>query len=158
MCCFSYLLPRALTTILIYLLLSDIIIVIDETESQDPYIDIIQAKILGIFQEVISSPLAARFALIVFRDYQPDNKAVNAVRIYPFTNDMEVLCRTLSTLRAFGRGNGPEALNPALYNALEAQWNEDAMKVVILVTGSPLHGIGGTHDDYLYRSPDGKPV
>ena len=138
-------------------------IVIDETESQDPYIDTIQAKILGVCQEAISStnidPSAARFALRAFRDYQADDPRVaNEVRVYPFTDDIEVLCRTLSTLRAFGRGNGPEALNPALYNALEAPWNEDAMKVVILVTGSPRHRIGGTHDDYPYRSPDGKPV
>ena len=152
-----------MTTILIYFLHSDILIVIDETESQVPYIDTIQAKILGMCQEVICSPnvdpLAARFGLIAFRDYQLDDPRVaNAVRAYRFTNDVEALCHTLSTLRAFGGEDGPEALTPALYNALTAPWNEDAKKVVIFVTGSSPHVIEDARDDYPHRSPDGTPV
>ena len=138
--------------------LSDIVFIVDETESQIPYMPIVRANIAKICRRLVRSPdVDVRFCIITFRDYEPNNRHVsNAVRVYQFTNDIDVVQYTLSTLRPFGGGDGPEAQTPALYNALKVAWNEDAQKVVILVTDSPPHGIGEDRDDYPHkRSPDG---
>jgi len=63
--------------------------------------------------------------------------------------------KNLSSLVASGGGDGPEAQTAALAAALDLEWAEDAMKMVVLITDSPPHGLGEAGDGFS-ESPDRK--
>lgn len=65
--------------------------------------------------------------------------------------------KNLSSLIASGGGDGPEAQTAALADALNMQWSEKAIKLVILITDSPPHGLGESGDGFS-ESPDRKPL
>ena len=74
---------------------------------------------------------------------------------YGFTDDDRVVREHLSQLRAMGGGDGPEAQAAAMGKALSMPWREDAMKVVVLITDAPPHGIGEAGDHFPQGAPDG---
>ena len=57
--------------------------------------------------------------------------------------------RNLASLIASGGGDGPEAQTAALADALNMEWTEKAVKLVILITDSPPHGLGERGDGKL---------
>jgi len=61
--------------------------------------------------------------------------------------------KNLKSLKASGGGDGPEAQTAALAEALNMDWEENAAKMVVLITDSPPHGIG-EHGDGFDSSPD----
>lgn len=61
----------------------------------------------------------------------------------------------LSGLSALGGGDGPEAQTAALAAALDMEWVDDAVKMVVLITDAPPHGIGEDGDGFT-ESPDRK--
>lgn len=61
--------------------------------------------------------------------------------------------RNLANLIASGGGDGPEAQTAALADALNMEWTEKAVKLVILITDSPPHGLGERGDGFS-ESPD----
>ena len=63
--------------------------------------------------------------------------------------------KNLASLIASGGGDGPEAQTAALAAALNMEWAENAMKMIILITDAPPHGIGEAGDGFS-ESPDGK--
>ena len=62
--------------------------------------------------------------------------------------------KNLRTLVATGGGDGPEAQTAALSEALNMDWMDSAVKVVILITDAPPHGIGESRDGFPEGSPD----
>jgi hypothetical protein len=61
--------------------------------------------------------------------------------------------KNLKSLKASGGGDGPEAQTAALAEALNMEWEENAAKMVVLITDSPPHGIGENGDGFD-SSPD----
>lgn len=61
--------------------------------------------------------------------------------------------KNLSNLVAAGGGDGPEAQTAALAEALDMSWSENAVKIVILITDAPPHGLGEIGDGFS-QSPD----
>ena len=59
----------------------------------------------------------------------------------------------LNRLSALGGGDGPEAQTAALAAALDMEWIDDAIKMVVLITDAPPHGIGEDGDGFA-SSPD----
>ena len=59
----------------------------------------------------------------------------------------------LNRLIASGGGDGPEAQTAALAAALNMEWIDNAVKIVVLITDSPPHGIGEVGDGFA-ESPD----
>lgn len=59
----------------------------------------------------------------------------------------------LNRLIASGGGDGPEAQTAALAGALNMEWMDNAVKMVILITDSPPHGLGEPGDGFT-ESPD----
>ena len=64
--------------------------------------------------------------------------------------------KNLASLIAAGGGDGPEAQTAALAEALQVDWAENAIKIVVLITDSPPHGLG-EYGDGFSKSPDRKP-
>ena len=61
----------------------------------------------------------------------------------------------LNRLNAVGGGDGPEAQTAALAAALDMEWKDKAVKMVVLITDAPPHGIGEDGDGFT-KSPDRK--
>ena len=76
-------------------------------------------------------------------------------RNFGFTDDITVMQGNLDRLTAVGGGDGPEAQTAALAAALDMEWIDDAVKMVVLITDAPPHGIGEDGDGFT-KSPDRK--
>ena len=76
-------------------------------------------------------------------------------RNFGFTDDITVMQGNLDRLTAVGGGDGPEAQTAALAAALDMEWIDDAVKMVVLITDAPPHGIGEDGDGFD-KSPDRK--
>jgi hypothetical protein len=63
--------------------------------------------------------------------------------------------KNLSELVASGGGDGPEAQTAAIADALNMKWAEKAVKLAILITDAPPHGLGEMGDGFS-ASPDRK--
>jgi len=69
-----------------------------------------------------------------------------------FTANVDKVVENLGKLTADGGGDGPEAVSAALGEAvLRLKWRPDAVKIAVLITDAPPHGIGESGDWY----PDG---
>lgn len=90
--------------------------------------------------------------MTTFRDHLPHDTFV--IRVYPFDSDVGAVESNLTKLVPHGGGDGPEAQWDALAAALSAGWNDNAVKIVIVITDSPPHGIGENGDKF----PDGSLV
>jgi hypothetical protein len=138
------------------LLHSDVLFLQDFTASQTPYIDSARKGISQICTDLISGPQFVpgnvRFGVIAFRDHPPQDRSF-ATKAFPLTSDPARVAADLASLTAAGGGDGPEAQTDALQGALNAEWNVDAIKVAILITDAPPHGIGENGDGF----PDGCP-
>ncbi|PPQ82201.1 hypothetical protein CVT24_012549 [Panaeolus cyanescens] len=134
----------------------DIVFLQDTTGSQGPYIKAARQAIRDICDKISASAQfpkeLIRFGLIAFRDHPPqDNTYVT--KEFGFTSDIAVMQKNLAGLVASGGGDGPEASTAALAAALNLEWKEDAIKIVILITDAPPHGIGESGDGFD-KSPD----
>ena len=134
----------------------DIVFLQDTTGSQGPYIRSAVKAIQDICHRISSdaqlSKEQLRFGLIAFRDHPPQDKSY-VTKSFGFTSDVRVMRRNLSSLIAAGGGDGPEAQTAALAEALQMDWAEDAVKMVVLITDSPPHGLGESGDGFT-QSPD----
>jgi hypothetical protein len=72
---------------------------------------------------------------------------------FGFTSDISVMQQNLSSLVASGGGDGPEAQTAALAAALDLDWASNAIKMVVLITDAPPHGLGEAGDGFT-ESPD----
>jgi hypothetical protein len=95
-----------------------------------------------------------RLGLLAFRDHQDDYVVKD---FGGFTSNVDTVVSNLNTLTADGGGDGPEASTSALDKALALDWRDDSVKVAILITDAPPHGIGEQSDWYSGGEPGGKP-
>ncbi|KIM43735.1 hypothetical protein M413DRAFT_26047 [Hebeloma cylindrosporum] len=98
------------------------------------------------------TPENIRFGLIAFRDHPPQDKTY-VTKNFGFTSKISTMEKNLKSLKASGGGDGPEAQTAALAEALNMKWEENAAKMVVLITDAPPHGIG-EDDDGFDSSPD----
>ncbi|KAF9044276.1 hypothetical protein BJ165DRAFT_1480153 [Panaeolus papilionaceus] len=134
----------------------DIVFLQDTTGSQGPYIKAARQAIRDICEKISASAQfpkdLIRFGLIAFRDHPPQDDTY-VTKKFGFTSDIAVMQKNLTNLVASGGGDGPEAQTAALAAALDLEWTEDAIKIVILITDAPPHGIGEAGDGFD-KSPD----
>jgi hypothetical protein len=130
----------------------------DTTGSQGPYINSARKAIRHICDKISSSAdikkELIRFGLIAFRDHPPQDTSY-VTKTFGFTHDISVMQANLNSLIASGGGDGPEAQTAALAGALNMEWIDNAVKMVVLITDSPPHGIGELRDGFT-ESPDRK--
>jgi Mg-chelatase subunit ChlD len=129
----------------------------DTTGSQQPYIDTSIACCKDVCIALKGSgqlEKGLRLAVVAFRDHFVEDKYVTK-DFGGFTTNVDAIVANLSTLVAHGGGDGPEAITAALDKALKLNWREDAVKIAVVITDAPPHGIGERDDDYSDGEPDG---
>ncbi|KAF9474650.1 hypothetical protein BDN70DRAFT_815288 [Pholiota conissans] len=135
---------------------SDIVFLQDTTGSQGCYIEAARKAIRDICDKISSAghldKSLIRFGLIAFRDHPPQDPTY-VTKDFGFTNDIAQMQRDISSLTAYGGGDGPEAQTAALAAALNMSWVDNAAKLVILITDAPPHGLGERGDGFD-ASPD----
>ena len=69
---------------------------------------------------------ALRFALVAYRDHGDEY----VTRVYDFTPELATFQKLLSSVRADGGGDEPEALNEGLHAAVEQlSWEQEALRL-----------------------------
>jgi len=114
---------------------ADIVILLDTTASMQMEIRALRTSLIPMLRDITQSFNEWRIGLVSFKDYGYDY--VN--RTFPFTNDFNVLQRTLNTLIARGGGDIPEAVYEAIYEgAVSFPW-EAENRIMILIGDAPPH-------------------
>ncbi|KAG1808020.1 uncharacterized protein BJ212DRAFT_1281279, partial [Suillus subaureus] len=120
------------------------------------YIDTVCNRITQICNTLLSggkfTPGDLRFGLVAFHNHPPQDRSF-IIQEYPFTTDFGSIATNLGGLTATGGGDGPESQSDALSAATRADWKDKATKVVVLITDSPLHGIGEDGDAFPKGCP-----
>jgi Mg-chelatase subunit ChlD len=134
----------------------DILFLQDTTGSQGPYINSARKAICDICDKISASAdikkELIRFGLIAFRDHPPQDMSY-VTKNFGFTDNISTMQANLNRLTATGGGDGPEAQTAALAAALDMEWVDNAVKMVVLITDAPPHGIGEDGDGFT-KSPD----
>ncbi|KAH6874237.1 hypothetical protein BKA70DRAFT_1449576 [Coprinopsis sp. MPI-PUGE-AT-0042] len=153
----------------------DIVFLQDSTGSQGTYIQACKAAITDICNKVSehmgspASPSAEapiRFGLIAFRDHPPQDTSY-VTKNFGFTSSVGEMKKWLGGLVASGGGDGPEASTAAMADALNMDWRQSedneaeggkkgvkVVKIVVLVTDAPPHGLGESGDGFPKGAPD----
>ena len=103
-----------------------------------------------IASEIIQSEhCSLRIGLIEYRDHPPmENTFVT--RVHNFTDNIELARKFISQCTTNGGGDVAESICCGLSDCLnKLEWRDDSVKLAILITDGPPHGLIGVFDDYF---------
>jgi hypothetical protein len=129
----------------------DVLFLLDATGSMGDEISQIQQTIGSIAARVdqLEPRPALRFALVAYRDRGDEY----VTRVYDFTPELATFQKLLSSVRADGGGDEPEALNEGLQAAIEQlSWGEEALRLTFLVADAPAHLDYAQDYDYVQEA------
>lgn len=87
--------------------------------------------------------------VVNYRDHPPQDRTY-ITQIHHLTRDIAETRKFLIGTEASGGGDRPEALCCGLHDCLsKLNWRNDAVKVVILITDAPPHGLGNQFFQFL---------
>jgi hypothetical protein len=113
----------------------DLMFVVDTTGSMGDELGFLQTELSDIFNSLTLQQNDIRIGFVFYRD-QGD---IYTVRSHPFSNDYNQIQSTLDQESANGGGDYPEAMDQALWAAVNANWNTDSRKVLFLIADAPPH-------------------
>ena len=132
----------------------DLAFAMDCTSSMGRYIESAKNNIRTIVNEIVKAENTdVRLALVEYRDHPPEDKTF-VTRVHDFTANPVFMKRWLDDSNAKGGGDCPEALADALKDVLDLSWRDNAVKICVLISDAPPHGLGDTWDGY----PNGCPL
>ncbi len=134
---------------------TDIVFVIDVTESMQPYIDAVKQNMIAFAHDLAANNRDYRLGLVTFEDYvvsqYPD---CNCDYRNALTSDVNKFVSWVGTLHAGGGGDIPEDQLDALAYASTLPFRPEAQAILILITDAPCHKAGDGPDrggDQAYR-------
>jgi len=130
---------------------ADIVILMDTTESMDPYIVELKEKCAVFSEKLDKMALEHRFALIGFGD---TSEADPWLQEHGFAPDVGQFITWTDQVERFNGGDLPESALDALEKALELPLEEKALRRFYLVTDAAYHeptGSGATAEDLRKR-------
>jgi hypothetical protein len=113
----------------------DLALCLDATASMQPYADFVRKDLAPLLKDFVKGHALSRFAFVEYRDYFEEF----IYRVTQFTDDFGMLQRSLDRYRPTAGGDVPEAVDEALYGALnELKW-QSKTRLLILVGDAPPH-------------------
>lgn len=83
-----------------------------------------------------------RVGIVNYRDHPPQDRTY-ITKIHELTDDIEKTKTFIKNTKPAGGGDFPEAICCGLNDCLmKLKWQNDAVKVVILICDAPPHGLG----------------
>ncbi len=118
----------------------EVVFVLDTTGSMGGLIHAAKDKIWSIASTMASAQPAPeiRMGLVAYRD----RGDAYVTRVVDLSDDLDSMYATLMSFEAAGGGDGPESVNRALYDAVNAMsWSQDgnAYRTIFLVGDAPPH-------------------
>lgn len=133
----------------------DLVFAMDCTSSMSPYIDTAKTNIRKIVEEIVASENSdVRLALVQYRDHPPQDRTF-VTKVNDFTFSYKKMRDWLENCEARGGGDISEAVTDALNDVLKLTWRTDSVKICVLVSDAPPHGINCTSDGFPNGCPDG---
>lgn len=134
----------------------DMAFTLDCTGSMGPYIQVAQDNISQIVEEIANDvkQMDIRLALVEYRDHPPQ-EATFTTRTHGFTNSVIKMKEWLDCCVADGGGDEPEALADALHEVLGLSWRMDSIKICVLISDAPPHGLISAGDGFPNGCPAG---
>ncbi len=139
----------------------DIVFLLDATGSMQPCIDAVKANIHTFIKSMVSEDANGgvilsdwRASVCAYRDFTYEPRfGKEAMRVNPFTSDVDELYRQLDAITASGGGDEPESLLDGLYEVInrgktdkgatpeEDKWRytSDAARCIIVFTDASFH-------------------
>ncbi|GAB1455655.1 hypothetical protein MASR2M48_09620 [Spirochaetota bacterium] len=94
-----------------------------------------------------------RFGLVLYKDTGDEY----VTQISPFTEDLDAFQARLELVTADGGGDGPEDLESALDDAVNAMdWNDDGLRLAFIVTDAEAHLDYGRPYTYIHAANDAR--
>ena len=123
----------------------DVVFVIDTTGSMESYIHEVRDNILKIMEDVFEFSQGVRMGIIAYKDHGDEGEdEFYLTKMLPLTFDKRELVEFLRSpdLHIGVGGNGAEAVECALYEAVNLNWGgAQTPKAVVLVGDKPAHGV-----------------
>ncbi|CAF1007485.1 unnamed protein product [Brachionus calyciflorus] len=128
----------------------DLAFILDTTSSMGSYINSAKENIQKIAEEIIKSEKCSlRIGLVNYRDHPPQGYVTE---VHEFSDDINKIKQVLNKTQALGGGYLPEAICCGMLDCLvKLDWRLNAVKVAILITDAPPHGLMTSGDSM----PDG---
>jgi len=115
----------------------DLVLVLDATNSMANDAPFVRNGLVPLILEYSESKKPLRVALVQYRDYLEEF----LYKVSPFTSDLDQIKKNIDRYRPMGGRDIPEAVNEALYAALnEVNWISKN-RLIILVGDAPPHPI-----------------
>jgi hypothetical protein len=123
----------------------DVVFAIDTTGSMEPYINEVKDNILKIMEDVFEFSQGVRMGIIAYKDHGDEGEdEFYLTKILPLTFDKKEVVEFLRSpnLHIGVGGDGAEAVECALYDAVNLNWSSATTpKVIVLVGDKPAHGV-----------------
>ena len=123
----------------------DVVFVVDTTGSMESYIHEVRDNILKIMEDVFEFSQGVRMGIIAYKDHGDEGEdEFYLTRILPLTFDKKEMVEFLHSpdLHIGVGGNGAEAVECALYDAVNLNWGlSKTPKAIVLVGDKPAHGV-----------------
>jgi hypothetical protein len=123
----------------------DVVFAIDTTGSMEPYIHEVRDNILKIMEDVFEFSQGIRMGVIAYKDHGDEGEdEFYLTKILPLTFDKKEVVEFLRSpgLHIGVGGDGAEAVECALYDAVNLNWSsEKTPKAIVLVGDKPAHGV-----------------
>ena len=119
----------------------DVAFCIDTTGSMQAEIDMVKSKTKEMVAKLSAGKPAPiiRVGLVAYRDKGDDY----VTKVFPFSDDIDQVVKDISSLKAHGGGDGPEAVDQGLHAAVkELQWDSSShtAKLLFLIGDAGPHG------------------
>ena len=123
----------------------DVVFAIDTTGSMEPYIHEVRDNILKIMEDVFEYSQGVRMGVVAFKDHGDEGEnEFYLTKILPLTFDKKEMVEFLRSpdLHIGVGGNDAEAVECALYDAVNLNWGSSRTpKAIVLVGDKPAHGV-----------------
>ncbi|MDX9897829.1 MAG: VWA domain-containing protein [Spirochaetia bacterium] len=133
----------------------DVLFVMDTTGSMGEEIQRLKSTIEIIYANLteLKPRPRVRFGLVLYKDTGDEY----VTQISPFTEDLDAFQERLELVTADGGGDGPEDLESALDDAVNAMdWNDDGLRLAFIVTDAEAHLDYGRPYTYIHAANDAR--
>jgi len=113
----------------------DVMFVIDTTGSMGDELNYLKTELTPIINAIPYPRGLVNVGLTFYRDLGDDY----VVRSHGFTNDTGRAQQTLNNESYDGGGDYPEAMDQALHQAIDANWQPDSKRILFLIADAPPH-------------------
>ncbi len=133
----------------------DVVIVMDCTGSMQRWINAAKDTVLEAFNDIQNQypDSSIRLGLVCYRDIGDDERFV----VSPLTQNIQTIQEVLKTVRATGGNDEAEDVAGALEKTIDLFRDSHSVKIVLLVTDAPAHGLRYHHINVGDRFPNGDP-